>query len=243
MSDVPLQSFGLVVLLVLTVIGFGGLIVGISVIIQTGATTADSERIADEISQVLSPDRTGPQHHTIDIGDGEIKSEPRTIRVLAGIEDDGDERTANILYRHDGEALRYQLDNHGVTASTGAVILETRSGASMYQPPQITSEFGTHELITLTNLSTAETADNTNSLLELQVSNDYERHNLSTRDRKIAIETRYPDLWSEYFATRGFDSVSELRFGNDKYPSVVAQLDEERPSEVLVHEITLEEQQ
>lgn len=243
MSDVPLRSFGLVVLLVLTVIGLGGLIVGISVIIHTGATTADSERIADEISQLLSSDQTGPQHHTINIGDGEIESEPRTIRVLDGTKDDSDDRTANVLYRHDGEALQYQLDNHGVTASTGAVILETRSGASMYQPPQITPDFGTHELITLTDLSAVETSDNTNSLLELQVSNDYERYNLSTRDRKVAIETRYPDLWSEYLATRGFDSVTELRFGDDEYPSVVAQLDQERPSEVLIHEITLEEQQ
>lgn len=228
---------GVSLMIAITVIALGGLTVAVGEVVQSGASAAEADRVADGMATVADPsDVVGGAHAELRFGDGELRVENRTVRVIDA--DTG----ANWTYRSD--ALVYEVDEYAVVGASNAVLRAGSGGATMVSEPSIVADRNGGVLaVGVPEIDGPEVSVSTTGAARvgLRTRVEHDRVDLGQRAIRIAVETPYPRPWAEYFETIGADVVERrASYAGDRYDSVVAEFDGQRQTYVVVHDAEME---
>lgn len=223
----------------LTVLALAGLTVGIGSVVQSGASTAEADRVADAMTVVADPgDVVGTAESELRFGDGTLHTEERTTRVI-------DADTGDVVERVDSDVLVYEVDDEVVIGGNGAVLRGTGRGATMASAPSIAADresngtllFGAPRL----DVGNVSMGTDVATRVRLRTTVEHERRDLGERAVRIAVETDHPRPWAEEFERRGATVVDRsATFDGDDRSSVVAEFDGERRTYLVVHDADVE---
>jgi len=224
-----------------TVLALAGLTVAIGTVVESTADDAEADRVADGLAIVADPgDVVGTAEAHLRFGDGRLRTDERTIRLV-------DPTNDSVVERIDSDVLVYSVGENRVIGGNGAVLQGRGGGASMVTRPSIVADrdAGSVLLLGVPEVDAPDTSisTDTSSRLTLRATVQHRRVDLGERRLQIAVQTAYPDAWSRYFEEAGATVVDRTaRFDPDADgpPSVVAAFEGERQTYVIVHETDLE---
>ena len=240
------SAVGVALLICVTVLALGGLTAGIGSIVYSGATAADTERIAEGLASAVSPAQTvGIEEHDLVLTEGVLYAEPRTVRILNATDgiDEG-EATVEVVETVRGDALIYEADDRRIVVHAGAVLRsEGGSEARMYREPQIATSGAETLAVGATAIDANDVAISTapDARLRVQTDASHERIELGTGTFHVAVETEHPEAWERHFERQGATVITtSARFEGDDADSVVAHFQGHREGLLIVHEVDLE---
>jgi hypothetical protein len=214
-----------------TVIAMGALTAGIGAVVEHNAAAASAERVAADLDGTLEPvEVTGEHHGQVSFADGRLRWAPRDLRVLDAT---GVRRRVRV------GALVYEGADHRVTYLSGAVVRGTPGNAWLRAPPPLTVS---PDVLVVGAATVNETDTVTGSggvTVPLTTHVSHDRTGLGAGEYRIAIETRTPRPWTEYFEDEGA-TVIRKDLDGDGVPSVVARFPGVRTGYLVVHDLGLE---
>jgi len=226
----------------LTVLALGGLTVAIGTVVDSSASNAEANRVADAMTVVAEPgDVVGTAEAELRFGDGRLRAEERTIRLLNGT-------NGTVIERVDSDVLVYTVGDWTVIGGNGAVLRAGTGGATMVESPSIVAdpEPTGPLLLGVPAIDATDVSIDTDTAarVSLRADVDHERRDLGQRRIRVAVETAYPDAWVRYFRRSGATVVDRSRsFPNaraDAETSVVAAFPGTRQTYLVVHRTDLE---
>lgn len=225
---------GVALMLGLAVIALGVLTVGVASLVDSQASMADAERVADGFDQAIQgSERTGYHSHRIHFADGRLQTEERTLRVL---------QNGTVIESRDIDALVFENDEYRVTATAGAVFRDSGHSSSLVTEPSITSSRESQVLVVsapVLNASHVSTGGQGPVSKTLETNVSHNRETLGTGEFQVAIETDRTGPFERYFEeTTG--SVDVKRFPGDGHDSVVATFPGQRQGYLVTHSLDLE---
>jgi hypothetical protein len=220
---------GVALLLGIAVISMGVLTAAIGVVIDSSATEADAERVADDFGNALEPvGTTGPQRGTVTFSEGLLRSVDRRLEIRA----DG-EIVATIAV----DALVFEADNRRVAFHAGAIVRAAGDRAWMVSPPLLTID---EDVIIIgaarlgRNVGSASGAGGVTATIETDV--DHSRRPLGEATFSLAIETAAPAAWEAHLGRQG----ATVRREPGDPPTVVATFEGDRTGYLVVHDLDTE---
>lgn len=226
----------------LTVLALGGLTVAIGTVVDSSASTAEANRVADAMGVVAEPgDVVGTAEAELRFGDGRLTTENRTIRVV-----DADNGT--VIERVDSDVLVYDVGDWTVIGGNGAVLRASTGGATMVEAPSIVADPNATGplLIGAPAIDAEDVSIDTDAAarVTLRATVAHDRRDLGTRRIRLAVETAYPEAWARYFEEQGATVIDRDRSfasdGPDAETSVVAEFSGPRQTYLIVHRTDLE---
>ncbi|GAB3690811.1 hypothetical protein GCM10028857_27570 [Salinarchaeum chitinilyticum] len=227
----------------ITVLALGGLTVAIGTVVDSGASDAEANRVANAMTVVAEPgDVVGTAEAELRFGDGTLTTEQRTIRLI-------DASNGSVIERVDSDVLVYTVDDHTVVGGNGAVLQGAASGATMVEQPSIVADRGTDGVLLIgapaIDAENVSFGTNGPARVTLRASVTHDRLDLGERSVRVAVETAYPRAWAEFFERKGATVVDRSRTfdddgGTDGESSVVAEFPGQRQTYLIVHRTDLE---
>lgn len=227
----------------LTVLALGGLTVAIGTVVDSGASDAEANRVAEAMTIVAEPgDVVGTAEAELRFGDGTLTTEERAIRVI-------DASNGSVIERVDSDVLVYSVDDYSVIGGNGAVLRGAASGATMVESPSIVADRGNSGVLLLgapaIDAENVSFGTNGPARVTLRASVSHDRRDLGERNVRVAVETAYPRAWAEFFERKGATVVNRSRTfddgngGADAETSVVAEFPGQRQTYLVVHHTDL----
>lgn len=252
-----------------TVLALGGLTMAIGSVVESGASSAEADRVADGMATVADPSEVvGGAEAELRFGDGSLRVENRTMRVIP--EGGGDP------IRVDSDALVYEVGDYTVVGASNAVLRVASGGATMVSEPSIVADRaasagggssggsssggssggtggsggsggnGPSGVLVIgapaidgPQLSVSTSGSGTR--LGLRTTVEHDRTDLGEQNVTVAVETAHPRPWANYFEDRGATVIDRRRsYPNDRHDSVVAEFDGEPQTYVVVHDAEME---
>lgn len=242
---------GIALLLGITVIALVGLTAGIGTMVEHNAGAADAERVADGIQDVYAPsETTGTTSGVVHLSGGELRTETRTIRLLAVDDESGvpglgtidpEHEALDPIERVETDVLWYENDHRTVTTGGGAVLVGGDGGARFHRPPAIHAgpEPSDPLLIGIPAVDAGQVSIGGNdrgTRLRIGTTVDHERQSLNASEYRLAIETERPGVWERHFEAKGLPVTTVDADG----PTVVVGLAGDGPAYLVVHRTELE---
>ncbi len=228
---------GVALLLGVTVLALGALTAGIGTTIEDNAASADATRVADGFGNLEPVETTGVDRVRLSTSGGNLRVEPRELRVLGT----ADVHTVSV------DALVYERGGRRVTFLAGAIVRSRGSGtASLVRAPPITASRGSGGVLVVgaprLNASGADGVAGEGQLeVTLRTDVSHDRTDLGEDRYRVAVETDTPEAWVEAFERRGAEVVATDRdFDGDGTTSVVARFPGRRTAYLVVHDMALE---
>lgn len=225
---------GVALMLGLAVVALGGLTMGVGNVLDSQAGNADAERVATAFDETLNVERTGYHSRQIVFGEGTLRTEQRTLRVL--------DANGTAIQNHSIDVLLFENGDRRVAALGGAVVRGTSDNTWLVSPPSITSSEVTEALV----IGVPVLGDETGSVsgtggvrTTLRTNVSHTDLDLPRGEYSVAIETETPDTFERYFEDQNA-TVTRHTFGDDETESVVVSYHGERDAYVVVHDISLE---
>jgi len=253
---------GVALLLLVTVASVAALTAGVGVVVERGATAASVDRTAADLVALAPADRTGRARGTVHVGEGTLRTEPRTVRVLDA--DDADAADVSVgpddvLATVPVDAIVYESGGQRVAAAAGGIVVGRSEAARFRREPRITvagatgasgidgSRTGPDSAATsdtvLVGLPAWNATDATSTsgagsaTLRMTVSHD--RRQFAPDGYALSVETATPDPWVDRLEAAGA-SVDTRDVDGDDVPSVIARFPGEARLVVVVHDARLE---
>ncbi|MFD1684376.1 DUF7289 family protein [Halobellus litoreus] len=223
---------GVAILLGLTVLAVGGLTATAGSIVEDGAASAASTRVADDLETALGPG-AGDRETTVELASGTIEVVNRTVWLL---DDDG------VVWAAHAGAIVYADGDTRVTGFAGAVVRSDPRRSRLSAPSRIApAEDRLYVGVPVLNASGADGVSTGNHRLAvtLETDGDAARQRLPIADYRLGIETSTPAAWERHLRDRGA-TTTRRDFDGDGVPSVVASFEGERAVHLVVHDVRLE---
>jgi len=224
---------GVALMLGLGVVALGTLTITIGALVDSQAESADATRVADDLDRAIQgAERTGVYRHQVSFSEGQLSTSDRTLRIL---------ENGTVVQRVPVDALVFENDDHRVTAVAGAVVRES-GGAWFVSQPRITHSEPNEVLVVsapVLNASRFSTGGQGGVTKTIQTNVSHERIDLGTGEYAVAIETRTPRPFEEFFAAHNA-TVERQQFTGDDAQSVVARYPGIREGYLVVHDLRLE---
>ncbi|KZN22950.1 hypothetical protein A4G99_17880 [Haladaptatus sp. R4] len=225
---------GVALLLGVVMLSLASLTASVGMVVQSNAATADSARVANDMSHALAPvETTGIHRGRISFSNGRLTTESRELRVL---DDSG------TVWTVETDALVFTSGNRRVTYVAGAVVRGTNDGGQMYARPPITSSRRGGVLVVGApkldaSRKTVVSTSGESALVRTNVTHN--RTTLGNGTYRIAIETRTPGAWRRYFERQ--NATTTVRdLDDDGIQSVVAKYPGRRFAYLVVHDMRTE---
>lgn len=229
---------GVSLMIAVTVLALGGLTITVGEVVQSGASTAEADRVADGMATVADPSEVvGGAQAELRFGDGSLRVENRTVRV---IDADGNDTRA-----FHSDALVYEVDDYTVVGASNAVLRAASGGATMVSEPSIVAdrEPGGVLVVGAPEIDGPDVAIGTtgSARVGLRTTVTHDRIELGEQRVQVAVETAYPRPWANYFEGLGATVVDRrASYPGDRHDSVVAEFAGERQTYVVVHDAEME---
>jgi hypothetical protein len=225
---------GVALLLAITTISLGVLTAGVGTVVQSNASAADANRVADTLVGLQPSKATGTERHRLTFGHGSLRVAERTVKLL-----DGD----GVVASHQADALVFESGDRRVAFLAGAVVRGTGDAARVTKrPPLSTGESLLIVGLPVLNASGPETVSGSGATrVTLKTNTSHDRRPLGDGQYRLAVETATPGAWEAYFAAVGAETTRR-EFDDDGVPSVVATFPGERTAYLVVHDSRLEVQ-
>ncbi|WP_136717982.1 DUF7289 family protein [Halorientalis salina] len=225
---------GVAVLMGITVIALAGLTAGIGTLVESNAASADSTRVADDLSTALEPvETTG--HHRGEVGftDGRLRTVEREVRIL---------NETGVVRRVDAGGLVFEAGDRRVSYVDDAIVRQSGTNTWLHEPPSLTTGRDGGVLIASVarlNASDVAVSGERSSAVTLATNVSHERTELGTDTYGVAIETKTPRPLERWFRERNA-TVSRRDFDGDGVESVVGRFPGNRTGYLVVHDMHLE---
>lgn len=225
---------GVALMLGLAVTAIGALTVGVGTVLDTQASNADANRVAQDLDDaVQGVERTGHHSHRVSFAEGSLGTAERTLRLI---------KNGSVLQRHRIDAVVFESGDRRVRALAGAVVRGQRGNAwFVSEPPIAGSERNSVLVVGAPVLGSNHTAvsgtGGVTTTLRTNVS--HTRYDLGTGTFAVAIETATPGPFERHFEHENA-TVHRQRFPGDDFESVVARYPGQRQGYLVVHELRLE---
>lgn len=246
---------GIVVLIAITVLALGALTAGIGTMIHSGATAADTDRIADGLASAISPDETvGVEESDVRFADGVLRAEERTVRVLAASDDEIDggeigdsEITVDVVETVRSDVLFYEADDRSVVVRGSAVLRIDDGSAQIHREPRIVADDESSGVLVVgaPSMDVGDIAVSTGreGTFRVRTVVEHDRIDLGAGTYQVAVETDHPQVWKRYFERQGATVLTtSAHFEGDTTDSVVAHFEGQRNAHLVVHDVDLEVQ-
>ncbi|ADQ68138.1 flagellin-like protein [Halogeometricum borinquense DSM 11551] len=223
---------GVALLLGLTVVGIGILTAAAGTVVQEGASTAATTRVAGGLDDALDTGTAAETEATIRLSGGTMRVTNRTVRVL---------NDSGVAWSGHTGAIVYESGNKPVSAVAGAVAVGNGDRSRLDAPPSIAPANGTLYVgVPVLNASgtDAVSARETTVPVTLRTTPTHERRLLSANRYRVAVETAAPGAWERHFRDQGA-TTSRRDFDADGTPSVVADFPGRRTLHLVVHDLRL----
>ncbi|AGN01325.1 hypothetical protein L593_06890 [Salinarchaeum sp. Harcht-Bsk1] len=226
----------------LTVLALGGLTVAIGTVVDSSASNAEANRVADAMTVVAEPgDVVGTAEAELRFGDGSLRTENRTIRIL-------DAANGTVIERVDSAVLVYTVGDWTVIGGNGAVLRAGSGGASMVESPSIVADPDPNGplLLGVPAIDAEALSIDTDAAARVtfRASVTHDRRDLGSRRIRVVVETAYPDAWQRYFERNGATVIDRSRSfpsdGADAETSIVAEYAGPRQTYLVLHRTDLE---
>lgn len=230
---------GVSLMIGLTVLALGALTMTIGSVVESGASSAEADRVADAMAVVADPaDVTGTAESELRFGDGRLFVEQRSIRLI----DAGD---GSVIEQVDSDAFVYEVGSYSVVGANGAVLHAGTGGATMRSEPSIVAarDPGGVLVVGAPSMDVPDLARSagTGTRIGLRTAVEHDRRDLGEQTVRVAVETEHPRPWAAYFERRNATVVDRsASFDGDDVDSVVAEFEGERQTYLVVHEADLE---
>lgn len=230
---------GVSLMIAITVLALGTLTVTIGSVVESGASSAEADRVADAMTAVADPSTVvGTAEAELRFGDGRLGVAERSIRLLGP-------GNGSVLERVDSDALVYQVGDYRVVGAGGAVLRAGSGGATMVSEPTVVADRDPGGVLVVgapamaaPNLSIST---GTGTRVGLRTTVAHDRTDLGERRVRVAVETDYPRPWAEYFRRQNATVLDRSRsLDGDGIDSVVASFAGERQTYLVVHDAELE---
>jgi flagellin-like protein len=229
---------GVALLLGVTVVALGTLTASVGVVVERNAANADAARVAADFEGALEPiETTGRNRDRVSFTGGTLRTVERELRVL---DESGVVHTAQV------DALTFTAGRHRVAFLSGAVVSGREGQSRLHRPPPITaSEDGEDGVLVVgaavLNASQVAVSGTASDGVVLRTTVTHERVALGNDTYRVAVETRDPQVWSEFFQRQGATVETQSRdFDGDGVESVVVRFPGVRAGYVVVHDMHLE---
>ncbi|WP_435360550.1 DUF7289 family protein [Haloarchaeobius sp. DFWS5] len=223
---------GVALLLGITVLALGTLTASIGVAVDSGAATADANRVTDDLDAALRPvEVTGTHVGRLHATDGRLGTVSRTVRLL---NDSGTVQTV------EANALVYESGSERVTFLAGGIVRGDGHAARMVEAPPVVAASGDSVLVAGVATVGTETASVSigGQPVTLYTNVSHERTELPRDHYRLAVETTTPAAWREYFESLGA-TVTSRDIDGDGVESTIASFDGQRPAYLVVHALRL----
>ncbi|SFR36425.1 DUF7289 family protein [Halogeometricum limi] len=223
---------GVAILLGLTVVGIGVLTATAGTIVQEGASTAATVRVADGLDDVLDTGTVSETTSTLRLTGGTLRVANRSVRVL---------NDSGVVWSSHAGALVYESDNRRVAAVAGAVTTGEGERSRLDAPPSVAPANGTLYVgVPVLNASgtDAVSARGTTVPVTLSTEPTHARQTLEPNRYRVAVETAAPGAWERRFREQNA-TTSRRDFDGDGTPSVVAEYAGVRTVHLVSHDLRL----
>lgn len=255
---------GVSLMIGITVLALGTLTVTIGSVVESGAASAEADRVAEAMTVVADPaDVVGTAEAELRFGEGRLTVERRTIRMLeppdgtaaggGGGGGGGGNASASgganqawtTLDRVDSDALVYEVGDWRVVGAGGAVLQAGTGGATMVSEPSIVADRAPGGVLVAgaPALDAPELSVSTSAAARIGLRSNvtHERRDLGERRIRVAVETEYPRPWVEYFRRQNATLVDRDRsLDADGVDSVVVEFAGTRRTYLVVHRAEVE---
>jgi hypothetical protein len=223
---------GVALLLAITTVSLGVLTAGVGTVVQSNAAAADANRVSATFTGLQPSKATGVERHRLAFGEGSLRVEERTVRVL---DSDG------VVASHRADALVFETGDRRVTFLAGAVVRGTGEATSVAEPPPLSTADSLLVVgLPVLNASGPDSVSGSGATtLTLETDTRHDRTALGTGEYRVAVETATPSAWKRQFAAEGA-ATTRREFDDDGLPSVVATFPGERTAYIVVHDARLE---
>lgn len=235
----------------ITVLALGTLTMTIGSVVESGASSAEADRVADAMTVVADPsDVVGTAEAELRFGEGQLTVERRSIRVRgpanASAGQPGNASAGwTTVATVDSDALVYEVGDWRVVGAGGAVLQAGTGGATMVSEPSIVADRtpGGVVVIGAPAVEAPELAVSTTAAarIGLRSTVTHRRRDLGERRVRVAVETEYPRPWVAYFRRQNATVVDRQRaLDGDDVDSVVVEFEGTRRTYLVVHRADVE---
>lgn len=241
------NAAGLALLILLVVLALGALTAGIGSVIHTGATTVETERVADELGEALNPVSGTSGNMTVEVGTGTVTTEQRSIRLVdkesTGF--DPGNQTVEIIDQQPATAVQYSINDRRATVFGSGVFLTDQDDSDLYQRPHLIVDDDPEGIliIGIPHIEADQTvlAGPDKTTLNMQTAVDYNRQKVDHQQFYLGIETQHPQAWEQYLKELDATVVTtSAHFDDDQHESVIVTFNGSRTVEIIDYTIDLE---
>lgn len=229
---------GVALLLGVTVVALGTLTASVGVVVERNAANADAARVAADFEEALAPvETTGRNRGRVSFTDGTLRTVERELRIL-------DE--SGVVQTHQVDGLTFAAGHNRVAFLSGAIVSGHDGGTRLHRPPPITASDGGSDGVLVVgaavlNASQVAVSGAATDGIVLRTTVTHERIALGNGTYRVAVETRDPGAWGEFFRRQGATvETTDRDFDDDGTGSVVARFPGDRVAYVVVHDMRLE---
>lgn len=217
---------GVAILLGVTVLALGTVTASVGTLIETNAAAADANRVADDLDAAIRPvHTTGSSVAAVSFTDGDLSTVDRTVRVL---------NDSGVVFERKANAVVFESGAYRVTALCGAITTGQGSGGRFVRDPPIS--VGDGVLVVGVPVLSGSLAASGETHLRVRTRVSHDRLALGDDEYRIAVETRQPGVWAEFFEGKNA-TVTRQDFDDDGVVSVVARFPGTRTGYVVVHRV------
>jgi len=225
---------GVALLLGLAVVALGGLTVGVGSLVDSQASAADAERVADSMDEAFrAVDRAGTHSQQVAFTEGSLATAERTLRIL---KDD------SVIETREVDALVFESGERRVVAVGGALVQQHGDSAWLVSEPGVTDSAANSVLVVGAPVLNAEhttVGGSGGTTTTLRISPTHTEYDLGEGEFSVAIQTETPGPFERYFERQGATTERQT-FAGDDVASVVAHYPGTRQGYLVVHDLSLE---
>lgn len=225
---------GVAVLMGIAVIALAGLTAGIGTLVESNAASADTTRVADDLSAALDPvETTGHDQGDVRFTAGRFHTVEREVRIL---------NRSGVIHRIDAGGLVFEASNRRVSYVNDALVRQSGTNAWLHEPPRLTASRAGGILIASVarlNASDVAVSGERGSAVTLKTRVTHDRVTLGNDTYTVAIETSTPAPLTRWFRDQNA-TVTRRDFDGDGIESVVGQFPGNRTGYLVVHDMHLE---
>jgi hypothetical protein len=218
----------------LAVIALGTLTVGVGTVVDSQASNADANRVADGMTEALQGvDQTGVHSQQVTFSEGHLGTTERTLRVI---------QDGTVIAEIQVDALVYETGDRRVAALAGAVIRGQGEHAWTVAEPPITSSERTEVLVIgapVLDAGDVSVSGKSGVTATLRTNVTHTERELGRGEFAVAIETKTPEPFERHFEDQGA-TTTRRTFAGDEFASVVATYPGTRDGYLVRHNLGLE---